>query len=70
MSCDGDCRLLSIPFYTISDYMYLLMRISKELATMGPKAMVFLAAAVSDFYLPEDKLVPVFIVELNATVNV
>jgi hypothetical protein len=37
--------------------MYLLMRISKELSSMGPNAMVFLAAAVSDFYLPEDKLV-------------
>lgn len=45
-----------MPFYTISDYLYLLMKISKELDGLGHNAMIYLAAAVSDFYLPEDSL--------------
>lgn len=48
--------LLQIPFWTVSDYLYLLMRISVASMEMGSSALVYLAAAVSDFYLPEDQV--------------
>lgn len=46
-----------IPFYTISDYLYLLMKISQASEALGSKVMVYLAAAVSDFFLPENQVV-------------
>lgn len=48
--------LLMVPFYTVADYLYLLMELSKECQGMGSKVMVYLAAAVSDFYLPETSI--------------
>jgi phosphopantothenate-cysteine ligase len=50
--------LLSIHFYTVADYLHLLQRTSQLFNQLGRNAMIFLAAAVSDFYLPEDQLVP------------
>lgn len=52
-----DSRLLFLHFYTVADYLYLLMQLSKELGCLGDRAMIYLAAAVSDFHLPETKLV-------------
>lgn len=45
-----------VPFYTVADYLYLLMELSKECQSMGNRVMVYLAAAVSDFYLPEKSI--------------
>jgi phosphopantothenate-cysteine ligase len=50
-ACDG--RLLSVPFTTVTDYLELLRDASCALEAAGPKAMLVLAAAVSDFYVPE-----------------
>lgn len=49
--------LLYIHFYTVADYLYLLQRLGQLLNGIGPRAILYLAAAVSDFYLPEAHLV-------------
>lgn len=43
-------------FTTVAEYLYLLCEISKMMDFLGSKAMFYLAAAVSDFYIPDDKL--------------
>ncbi|XP_072173526.1 phosphopantothenate--cysteine ligase-like isoform X2 [Diadema setosum] len=48
--------LLIIPFFSLQDYLYLLRGISEALSLLRHSAMIFLAAAVSDFYIPRDEL--------------
>lgn len=50
-------RLLMVEFTTIVDYLHLLRAASKVLDCLGDKAVLYLAAAVSDFYIPRDKMV-------------
>ncbi|KAJ2706043.1 Phosphopantothenate--cysteine ligase cab2 [Coemansia sp. IMI 203386] len=45
-------KLLMINFTTLSDYLFLLRELSLLLAPLGPRAMFYLAAAVSDFFIP------------------
>ncbi|KAJ1897797.1 Phosphopantothenate--cysteine ligase cab2 [Kickxella alabastrina] len=45
-------KLLMINFTTLSDYLFLLREVSLLLAHLGPLAMFYLAAAVSDFFIP------------------
>ena len=49
--------LHSLTFVTVNDYLWLLRAISKELYPLGRHAMFYLAAAVSDFFLPRQKMV-------------
>ena len=49
--------LLKIEFETVHDYLKDLEAISKEIAAAKVKSISYLAAAVSDFYLPEDQIV-------------
>ncbi|XP_069152943.1 phosphopantothenate--cysteine ligase 2-like, partial [Solanum lycopersicum] len=44
--------LLKLPFTTIFEYLQILQLISVSLRDFGPSAIFFLAAAVSDFYVP------------------
>ncbi|KAF5739709.1 phosphopantothenate--cysteine ligase 2-like [Tripterygium wilfordii] len=44
--------LLKLPFTTIFEYLQLLKMISQSLKDLGPYAVFYLAAAVSDFYVP------------------
>ncbi|WFD05747.1 phosphopantothenate--cysteine ligase (ATP) [Malassezia vespertilionis] len=48
--------LLPISFVTVVEYLFFLQMISKELAVLGPHAMLYLAAAVSDFFIPRDRM--------------
>ncbi|GJE94815.1 phosphopantothenate-cysteine ligase [Phanerochaete sordida] len=48
--------LHSLTFVTVNDYLWLLRAISKELYPLGRNAMFYLAAAVSDFFLPRQKM--------------
>lgn len=48
--------LLSVPYTSVFEYLQLLRLLCRELETCGPRAMVYLAAAVSDFYVPWDEL--------------
>lgn len=45
--------LLAIPFVSVSEYLYYLREIAVCLSAIGSNALLYLAAAVSDFYLPD-----------------
>lgn len=49
--------LLSVEFSTVNEYLWLLRDLSRPMATLGRKGLFYLAAAVSDFFLPDDKVV-------------
>lgn len=48
--------LHSLTFVTVQDYLSLLEKVSGLLAPFGPRVCFYLAAAVSDFYIPEDEV--------------
>ncbi|KAJ1653492.1 Phosphopantothenate--cysteine ligase cab2 [Dispira simplex] len=50
-------RLLMITFTTLSDYLFLLRSATRCLSRLGPRVMCYLAAAVSDFFIPAQKMV-------------
>jgi len=52
--------LHTLTFVTVNDYLWLLRAVSQELSVLNRKAMYYLAAAVSDFFLPRQKMVCVF----------
>lgn len=49
-------RLLILSFTTIAEYLWELREIAKLTRPLGPKALFYLAAAVSDFFLPRDQI--------------
>merc|ERR1711918_174169 len=49
-------HLLAVPFTTIFEYLFLLREGCAALAPAKSHALVFLAAAVSDFYVPEHEM--------------
>jgi phosphopantothenate-cysteine ligase len=49
--------LHTLTFITINDYLWLLRAVSQELSILGRNALYYLAAAVSDFFLPREKMV-------------
>lgn len=50
------CLLLKIGFMTLSDYLFLLRASAEALSPLGSHVMFYLAAAVSDFYIPENEM--------------
>lgn len=48
--------LLPVEFSTLSDYLHLLKAAAQALSSIGSKAMFYLAAAVSDFYIPASEM--------------
>ncbi|OWM90210.1 hypothetical protein CDL15_Pgr006531 [Punica granatum] len=44
--------LLKLPFTTIFEYLQMLQMIATSVGSLGPRVMFYLAAAVSDFYVP------------------
>lgn len=57
--------LHTLTFVTVDEYLFLLRAMSEELAVLKGRAMFYLAAAVSDFYLPREKMVRSLDVEMN-----
>lgn len=49
--------LLILPFVTITEYLWELRELAKLMQPLGPKALFYLAAAVSDFFVPSDRMV-------------
>lgn len=49
--------LLLLPFTTITEYLYELRSISILMRPLGANALLYLAAAVSDFFIPRDRMV-------------
>jgi phosphopantothenate-cysteine ligase len=48
--------LLLLPFTTITEYLWALREVSMSMRQLGPTALFYLAAAVSDFFVPKDRL--------------
>ncbi|KAJ1279682.1 hypothetical protein BS78_04G173200 [Paspalum vaginatum] len=48
--------LLKLPFTTIFEYLQLLKMVATSMSSLGPHGMFYLAAAVSDFYVPWDSM--------------
>ncbi|PYH93409.1 phosphopantothenate-cysteine ligase [Aspergillus ellipticus CBS 707.79] len=48
--------LLLLPFTTISEYLFELRSIAQIMKPLGPNALFYLAAAVSDFFIPTDRM--------------
>jgi phosphopantothenate---cysteine ligase (ATP) len=49
--------LLLLPFTTITEYLWELKQIALLMRPLGSRGLFYLAAAVSDFFVPRDKLV-------------
>lgn len=49
--------LHTLTFVTVNEYLWLLRAVAKELALLERNALYYLAAAVSDFFLPREKMV-------------
>lgn len=49
--------LLKIQFTSLSSYLHLLHEIAIAMQCMRRKAILYLAAAVSDFYIPQQEMV-------------
>lgn len=49
-------RLLMLPFVTIGDYLHELRVIAQLMRPLGPSGLLYLAAAVSDFFVPPERL--------------
>ncbi|KAI0716890.1 phosphopantothenate-cysteine ligase [Earliella scabrosa] len=48
--------LLTLTFVTVNDYLWLLRAVSQEMGVLGRNCLYYLAAAVSDFFLPRQKM--------------
>jgi phosphopantothenate-cysteine ligase len=59
--------LLILPFTTINDYLFSLRSISQLMRPLGPNGLLYLAAAVSDFFIPPERMVEHKIQSTNAT---
>lgn len=49
--------LLSVDFNSVNEYLWLLRSVAQVMSPLGRRGMYYLAAAVSDFFLPEERLV-------------
>lgn len=49
-------RLLMLPFTSVHEYLHMLKSVSETLTPVGKRAMVYLAAAVSDYYVPNEEM--------------
>ncbi|KAF7959397.1 hypothetical protein EAE96_001017 [Botrytis aclada] len=59
--------LLTLPFTTITDYLFILRAIAQLMRPLGPRGLLYLAAAVSDFFVPPERMVEHKIQSTNAT---
>jgi phosphopantothenate---cysteine ligase (ATP) len=48
--------LLLLPFTTVTEYLFELRSLATLMQPLGNRAMFYLAAAVSDFFIPKDKM--------------
>ncbi|XP_015124416.1 phosphopantothenate--cysteine ligase [Diachasma alloeum] len=49
-------KLFQLSFTTLSEYLWLLRAASQALAPLGKRVILYLAAAVSDFYVPSNEM--------------
>ena len=61
--------LLLVEFTTLSDYLHYLQAAAQSLAVCDRSAMMYLAAAVSDFYIPTSDLASIRLLCCQLTVG-
>lgn len=49
-------QLLAIPFVTVTEYLFLMSETARLVEPLHHRALFYLAATVSDFYIPDDQL--------------
>ncbi|KAK4555417.1 Phosphopantothenate--cysteine ligase cab2 [Recurvomyces mirabilis] len=49
--------LLLLPFVTVNEYLWLLRGLAMQMQPLGAKGLFYLAAAVSDFFVPAERMV-------------
>ena len=54
--CIKNKMMMTIPFETLKEYLASLQLIAEEISYLKERACFYLAAAVSDFYVPEDEV--------------
>ncbi|ESZ93246.1 phosphopantothenate-cysteine ligase-like protein [Sclerotinia borealis F-4128] len=59
--------LLTLPFTTITDYLFILRAIAQLMRPLGSRGLLYLAAAVSDFFVPPERMQEHKIQSTNAT---
>jgi phosphopantothenate---cysteine ligase (ATP) len=59
--------LLTLPFTTITDYLFVLRSLAQLMRPLGPNGLLYLAAAVSDFFVPPERMQEHKIQSTNAT---
>jgi phosphopantothenate---cysteine ligase (ATP) len=55
-SAKNNRMLLLLPFTTVTEYLFELRSLATLMHPLGNRAMFYLAAAVSDFFIPRDKM--------------
>nr|XP_031859949.1 uncharacterized protein CI109_004556 [Kwoniella shandongensis]KAA5527021.1 hypothetical protein CI109_004556 [Kwoniella shandongensis] len=68
-SAQNEGTLLSIEFTTVNDYLWLLKSVTGAMSPLGRRGMFYLAAAVSDFFLPEERVAEHKIQSNKGTLN-
>jgi phosphopantothenate-cysteine ligase len=58
--------LLMLPFTTITDYLFVLRSVAQLMRPLGPDGLLYLAAAVSDFFVPPERMAEHKIQSTNA----
>lgn len=61
--------LLTLPFTTITDYLFVLRAVAQLMRPLGPRGLLYLAAAVSDFFVPPARMVEHKIQSTDAVKN-
>jgi phosphopantothenate-cysteine ligase len=56
-------KLLQICFTTLSEYLWLLKSACQALTALENRAVLYLAAAVSDFYIPSNEMASIFVLK-------
>ncbi|KAI3327217.1 DFP-domain-containing protein [Xylariaceae sp. AK1471] len=60
-------KLLMLPFITITDYLHELRAVAQLMRPLGPNGLLYLAAAVSDFFVPPERMAEHKIQSTDAT---
>lgn len=52
LQAQNEKSLFHLPFLSVGEYLYLLRAVTKMASPLGPRALIYSAGAISDFYIP------------------
>ena len=64
--------LIEVEFESVFDYLFLLRAIGEAITPLGRNVILYLAAAVSDFYIPMEEMVKfaINLLLINGVINI